>query len=80
MEGQTGMMQWLSTRMDEAVLAIQEQQNLEKEVHLLIKTANSLIEKLDTRDKEIAQLKRELMLLRTQLSAFVTVEAAEGDE
>jgi len=80
MDGQTSMMQWLSTRMDEAVLAIQEQQNLEKEVHLLIKTANSLIEKLDTRDKEIAQLKRELMLLRTQLSAFVTVEAAEGDE
>ena len=74
------MMQWLSSRMDQAVEAIQEHQNLEKEVHLLIKTANSLIEKLDARDKEILRLKSELMLLRSQLSAFVTVEDIKGDE
>lgn len=74
------MMQWLSARMDQAVQAIQAQQDLESEVHLLIKTANSLIEKLESRDKEIVQLRGELMLLRNQLSAFVTVEEAEGDE
>lgn len=76
----TNMMQWLSKRMDQAVAAIQEQQNLEQEVHLLIKTANNLIEKLEARDKEIIQLRGELMLLRNQLSAFVTVEEMEGDE
>lgn len=76
----TNTLQWLSKRMDQAVAAIQEQQNLEQEVHLLIKTSNSLIEKLESRDKEIVQLRAELMLLRNQLSAFVTVEAMEADE
>lgn len=80
MNDSTNMLQWLSKRMDQAVLAIQEQQNLEKEVHLLIKTSNNLIEKLEARDKEIVQLRAELMLLRNQLSAFVTVEAMEADE
>jgi hypothetical protein len=66
--------------MDSAVAAIQEQQNLEQEVNLLIKTANNLIEKLASRDKEIVRLRSELMLLRSQLSAFITVEEVEGDE
>lgn len=73
-------MEWLSQRMDQAVIAIQQQQELEAEVHLLVKTANSLIEKLERRDKEILSLKSELMLLRSQLAAFITVEDSEGDE
>lgn len=80
MSDSTNMLQWLSKRMDQAVAAIQEQQNLEKEVHLLIKTSNSLIEKLEARDKEIIQLRAEMLLLRNQLSAFVTVESVEADE
>lgn len=80
MNDSTNMLQWLSKRMDQAVAAIQEQQNLEKEVHLLIKTSNSLIEKLEARDKEIIQLRAEMLLLRNQLSAFVTVESVEADE
>lgn len=73
-------MQWLSDRMDAAVNALKDQRDLEAEVHLLIKTSASLLEKLEKRDKELMQLKSELMLARQQLSAFVTVEAVEGDE
>ena len=74
------MMQWLSARMDQAVQAIQQQQDLQQEVHLLIKTANNLIIKLEERDKEINLLRSELMLVRNQLSAFVTVNQLEEDE
>lgn len=73
-------MEWLSKRMDQAVAALQHQQELESEVHLLIKTSNSLIEKLERRDREIVALRAEMMLLRNQLSAFVTVEEIQGDE
>lgn len=73
-------LEWLCKRMDQAVAAIQQQQELEMEVRLLIKTSNNLIEKLEQRDREIVGLRAELMLLRSQLSAFITVEEAEGDE
>lgn len=79
MSGQNTL-NWLSQRMDQAVAAIQQQQDLQQEVNLLIKTASNLIEKLEARDKEIMLLKSELMVMRNQLSAFVTVEEMEGDE
>lgn len=75
----TSMMQWLSKRMDQAVEAIKEQQDLEAEVHLLIKTSASLIEKLEKRDKELMVLRSEIMLLRQQLAAFTDLEALEDD-
>jgi pentose-5-phosphate-3-epimerase len=73
-------MQWLSDRMDQAVSAIKDQQDLEAEVHLLIKTSASLIDKLEKRDKELMHLRSELMLLRQQLAAFTDIEAAVDDE
>lgn len=73
-------MKWLSERMDAAVEAIKEQRDLEQEVNLLVRTAANLIDKLEARDREIVQLRAELMLMRNQLKAFVTVEAIEGDE
>lgn len=74
------MMQRLTEQMDRAVIALKEQRDLESEVYLLIRTGSSLLEKLEQRDKEIMKLRSELMLIRQQLSAFITVESATQDE
>jgi predicted nucleic acid-binding Zn-ribbon protein len=65
-------MQWLSNRMDEAVAAMQQQRDLEGEVALLIRTASSLIEKVEQRNREIAELRTQLEFARDQLAALRT--------
>lgn len=74
------MMQRLTQQMDRAVNALKEQNDLEAEVYLLVKTAASLIEKLEKRDKEIMNLRSELMLVKQQLLAYATVEIVTNDE
>jgi predicted nucleic acid-binding Zn-ribbon protein len=73
-------MQRLTAQMDRAVAVLQEQNALEHEVHLLIRTASSLIDKLESRDKEIMKLRSELMLTKQQLSAYVTIDQETQDD
>jgi hypothetical protein len=73
-------MQWLSERMDLAVNSLKDQRDLEAEVHLLMKTGASLLEKIEKRDREIMQLRSELMLVRQQLAAFTDIEQVTDDE
>lgn len=73
-------MQRLTAQMDRAVAVLQEQNALEQEVHLLIRTASSLIDKLESRDREIMKLRSELMLTKQQLSAYVTIDQEAQDD